>query len=1010
MKNRPPRLLAGLLPAAAFYFFAALSPLYALTVTTSADENDTPAGANISLREAIRDTAPGGTVDFDGSLAGSTFFLTIGDLSITKNLSIDASGLTDPVHLVLATSQLNISGSVTVNVNNLTFSEGFNATNGGASFISGGAIVTFTDCVFANNRSTQSGGAIYSEASTLILSGCKFTCNEAEAGRGGAICGTAGGTVVTLTNTLLSGNRSGDIGGALHTQGSPTTTITDCTFLDNEGSFGGAFSQTNGTLMLTGSCIARNKSVTAGGGMFLWVGTVATMQNSTVSGNSSGDGGGIVLHTSSTMDMDNCTVIRNTARNRAGGVFVNTDCTLDIANSIVAQNSAKTGTDFFNNSATIIRSEKNLVGSNIGVETEFPDGQPNANGDAVGTPSSPLDPGLSLLGYYGGDSMCHHPLAGSPAINGGGATSLVTDQRGFGRVISSILDLGAVEAGPVFVVDTAVDENDGIGTGGKSLRDCVNAVTVPGTRIVFSAGVNGATLTLTLGAITTSDLEIFIDASAMSNGITIDGNSGGRIFNAASTLADTTLALDSLDLINGSAAAINASNEVKLTAANCTFMDNTSSLSGGAISLQSASHLVAHRCIFEDNSTSSIGGGAIYGSSDSTMYIAQSEFISNDVTGGAAEGRGGAIYSIVAPFHVEDSLFISNNASGFSTSVGGAIYYTNTLSVIPQKTTVLNSTFLSNNANDNGGAIAIKGTVGDITCRHLTITGNISTLGGGMFIERTGSTTDSLTIDHCIIAGNNAPIYADVYYNPIGGGSAQMNTSGPNLIGDNSSASAIFPAGPLVGTFGAEVSAELGSLGSYGGFTRTIYLTPASPAINAGLDGDDTPAYDQRGFARVAGSAPDLGAYENGNANGYSLWTMESIPIGEDDSFGGNVEDDSNTNGIEYATGLSPTAVDTGQVLSAELMPDGLGGYEMHLTFSYEPTAPDLKYTIQRDSDDLIGFVSRYSLDLSTGVELTPIGANVTATVDPGNKTITVVDGDLSSLLNFWQLKVEIAP
>lgn len=46
-------------------------PAAAVTVTTTADQLDTPAGPEVSLREAIRDTGFGGTVDFDPPSTGT---------------------------------------------------------------------------------------------------------------------------------------------------------------------------------------------------------------------------------------------------------------------------------------------------------------------------------------------------------------------------------------------------------------------------------------------------------------------------------------------------------------------------------------------------------------------------------------------------------------------------------------------------------------------------------------------------------------------------------------------------------------------------------------------------------------------------------------------------------------------------------------------------------------------------------------------------------------------------
>ncbi|GAA5494615.1 hypothetical protein Rhal01_00778 [Rubritalea halochordaticola] len=1012
MKNPPLRLTAGLATAVIAVFFAAISPLYGITVTVSADEDNTSAVGGVSLREAIQETAASGTVDFDISLNGATIFLVNGDITINKNLTIDASNLTNGLIVVQGNDQFAISGANTVNIEGLSFTGASSTASGGAFIISGGAIVTFTDCRLSNHTTTVNGGAIYNSSSTLVMNNCELSCNEAQGGRGGAIYSADGGAVTTLNQTVLRGNSANNVGGAIHSGGNSTITLTECMFLDNESGFGGAISQNVGSLTIEQSCFAYNKANTAGGALYLFGSFTSAVKNTCLVGNrAAGGGGAIVLDDEASMNIESSTVVRNKTGGNGGGIFVNMNCTLNTSNSVFAENEADGSTDLHKNSGTINRSEVNFVSSNLGVETEFPDGAPNGNGDLVGTESSPLDPELSPLGYYGGSTMSVHPLAGSPLLQAGGSTSLVNDQRGYARVTNTLLDLGAVEGGPVLVVSTSDDENDGgLGIGaGNSLRECINAVSTPGTRIVFSAGVNGSTIQLTNGLISTQDLEIVIDASAMSNGITIDGDNNSRIFTASQVSVDTTLALISLELTQANAGAVACSGGAKFTAADSIFGSNTNLTgSGGALSFTSGSSAVIDSCVFDQNTCSLIGGGAIY-ANYADLLILESTFSGNtaSITG---EARGGAIYSLVAPFYLEGCLFSNNTATGTSGSYGGAVYYSNVLSYIPQKTSLVSSTFTGNSAAaGSGGAIAIRETIGELVCRHLTVVSNNADAGAGLYVEKKGTALDKLSFDHCIIGANVAPLFSDIQY-VDGGGSALIDTSAPNLVGDNTTAESLFPAGPLVGTMISKVDPLMGTLGHYGGATQTIYLAAGSPAIDAGNESDDTPEHDQRGYERVVGSAPDLGAYENGHRTGYTLWSLETIPVGEDDAFSGNAEDDTNANGVEYATGLSPTAVESGSVLSAELIPDGGGGFKMKLTFAYEPDVTDIKYVIERNDSDLMSFTSRYSLDMDTGLEVIPGGADVTATVDSEAKTITVIDGDLSSDKYFWELKIEQLP
>ena len=67
-------------------------------------------------------------------------------------------------------------------------------------------------------------------------------------------------------------------------------------------------------------------------------------------------------------------------------------------------------------------------------------------------------------------------------------------------------------------------------------------------------------------------------------------------------------------------------------------------------------------------------------------------------------------------------------------------------------------------------------------------------------------------------------------------------------------------------------------------------------------------------------------------------------------------------------------------------------------------------YLLTRNRD-LGTFSNRYRFDPSTGIEVLHPSGNVTATRDPENKTITVIDDGLGSVQKyFWRLEVELLP
>ena len=68
--------------------------LLSITVDTLVDERDgSILDGDVSLRDALAAAVAGETIDFEASLDGGTILLSLGELAITKALSIDASAL-----------------------------------------------------------------------------------------------------------------------------------------------------------------------------------------------------------------------------------------------------------------------------------------------------------------------------------------------------------------------------------------------------------------------------------------------------------------------------------------------------------------------------------------------------------------------------------------------------------------------------------------------------------------------------------------------------------------------------------------------------------------------------------------------------------------------------------------------------------------------------------------------------------------------------------------------------
>jgi hypothetical protein len=226
----------------------------AITVTNI---NDTGAG---SLRQAIADICPGGTIHFDASLAGQTIPLA-SQLFIAKDLIIDGSALSTPITLSGDTDQngtgdvrvLMVDQGVDVSLIRLTVTKGKNAFGGG---VYNRGTLTITNSTFSDNAAISDGGGIYNH-DTLKVVDSVFSNNSAVSGAG-------------IFNT-----------GAL--------TVTNSTFFNNSASYGGGiYNFTDFSLTLLNSTFSTNSATTSGAGLYNDHQTTLNFANTLIANSTSG--------------------------------------------------------------------------------------------------------------------------------------------------------------------------------------------------------------------------------------------------------------------------------------------------------------------------------------------------------------------------------------------------------------------------------------------------------------------------------------------------------------------------------------------------------------------------------------------------------------------------------------------------------------------------------------------------------------------------------------------------
>ncbi|HEX8287248.1 MAG TPA: choice-of-anchor Q domain-containing protein, partial [Pyrinomonadaceae bacterium] len=358
---------------------------------------------------------------------------------------------------------------------------------------------------------------------------CTITLTSGELGvNGAALIYNA----ANANRLLISGNNQSRV---FNVASSANVTLNGVTVTNGRdtGFGGGGIRSDNGAnLNIINSTISDNSAPFSSGGGILSFSSNVTITNSTISGNSasssvSGNGGGGIGLNSSNATITNSTIYNNSTQFRGGGIRADFS-TLNLRNTIVAGNTAEAGQlDIFNNSSNINSNGKNLIGDSI-------DTFNSVTWQASDIKNQPAR--LVPLGYYGGTTMTHALLSGSPAINTGNNCvvnqsctgfnapfALTTDQRGASRVGN--VDIGAFE----------LNNSTNNGSFKASLPDGKQGTAYSFT-LVPNNVLNGTTFTYTAGTLP-NGLQITTtnNVVALSGAPTVNGT-----FNFSVTASDGT--------------------------------------------------------------------------------------------------------------------------------------------------------------------------------------------------------------------------------------------------------------------------------------------------------------------------------------------------------------------------------------------------------------------------------------------------------------------------------------
>jgi predicted outer membrane repeat protein len=322
-------------------------------------------------------------------------------------------------------------------------------------------------------------------------------------------------------------------------------------------------------------------------------------------------------------------------------------------------------------------------------------------------------------------------------------------------------------------------------SGSGSLRETI-AQAQSGDVIKFASTLAGKKITLTSGDISIGK-NITIDGSG-AQGLTISGNKASRAFSIERNLNVTVKNLSFVDgrAVNSNISlaeggAIKVSDYSTLTVENSTFKTNVAGR-GGAIRVGYGGSLTVRGSTFDGNDGTlandgfSAGAIATYGAGGPTgkgkLVIENSTFLNNKGV------NGGAIYNLLGPVSIKNSVFKNNQ----SKKEGGAIF-TDGVSGSEKddlggQITIEGSRFESNKAVGGGGALYLWTYKADqAIIKDTTIIGNSVTRGGRFNLGRGGGIEfagSKLVLDSTTIANNTSPVQG-------GGLWANNNTTAINI-------------------------------------------------------------------------------------------------------------------------------------------------------------------------------------------------------------------------------------
>lgn len=430
---------------------------------------------DLTSRSTCARTAGG---NMTGPRAGGASLM--GGLSITVTASIfwnNAAECGGALHVSDQITREAVDGQASITGSSIAYNEAYVLDGGGIVAERLDTLTVSDSGVLANKAKRAGGGIDTSDVDTLTVSRSGVNFNATETGDGGGINASSenAGSKVVIDTSIVRNNTAGFSGGGvaaeMGTVSLLASRVSGNTALEGDG--GGVYAlEPDGAaaadyrIRLDGSTFSANTAAEGEGGGVRAITTSPTqVVNSTIVENRAKLAGGLDVPVGP-LEMQFVTVTGNRATSEQGagialgrGLAAGADIASTVVNSITWGNTGAGAADLWVSAGAANRASVNYVIHTSAGSVNVP----VSAGDIV------ADPQLAPLGNNGGPApdasnpmLTRAPLAGSPALRAGTATSVAVDQVGAARTVATPT-IGAVEravaraSAPLNLVATAGD-------------------------------------------------------------------------------------------------------------------------------------------------------------------------------------------------------------------------------------------------------------------------------------------------------------------------------------------------------------------------------------------------------------------------------------------------------------------------------------------------------------------------------------------------------------------------